>query len=565
MSAVAPCDCVIGTAAGAVRRSDELARQARLVSALRAVLARGHCHDIALVETHISYVLLTGRFAYKIKKAVSLGFLEFGTLAARRFFCDEELRLNRRLAPETYVDVVPITGSVEAPLPGGTGPAIEYALRMREFGQDELAESLLARGLLLPRHIDALAARVAAFHGRVDVAPVRGTLGAPDAILRLAAENFTELRPLQDDERDLADLDALAAWTRAQHADCASAMAQRRAQGFVRECHGDLHLGNVAIVDGAPLIFDCIEFSDELRWIDVMNEVAFMTMDLQARGRPDLAQRFLNAYLEITGDYAGLAVLRFYLVYRALVRAKVACLRAAQLGSGDVAASRRNECRAFIRLANELVRAPHPALVITHGLSGSGKTTLSQALLEQIGAVRVRTDVERKRIHAVASANGDPAAVTAELYTGAATRRTYRRVLALAQHVLAAGYPAIVDGAFLKLRQRRLARVLAARLDVPFAIVASTAREATLRQRIARRRAAANDASDADLAILDRQLRTQEPLAPFERAEVFVHDAGAPPPEAAWRRWYEQLEASGRRAHPAGSGSHRAAGRPGPR
>ena len=320
------------------------ASQARLVAALvdPAVFGPG-CKGVRHLETHISHVLLTGAHAYKIKKPVDLGFLDFTTLAQRKRYCEQELRLNRRLAPAIYLDVVAITGSVDRPVIGGDGPVVEYAVKMREFAQEALASRMLAAGALGAAHVDALAAEVAAFHGRVETAGEGTRFGSPDTILRVALQNFDSIRPMRDDPADRERQDALRAWTEREHALRLASFERRRADGFVRECHGDLHLNNIAVIDGEVTVFDCIEFNDELRWIDVMSEIAFTTMDLADRGRPDLAHRFVNAYLESTGDYAGLAVFPFYLVYRAMVRAKIACLRLGQLraGRGENGARRR--------------------------------------------------------------------------------------------------------------------------------------------------------------------------------------------------------------------------------
>ena len=503
--------------------TDDAEVQARLVTALCGAL------EATLIETHISFVLLTGTLAYKIKKAVDLGFLNFRTLSARRFHCDEELRLNRRLAPGIYLDVVPVTGTIDAPGLGGNGPVLDYAVRMREFPQDALATRALARGRLSPAHVDALAMRIAAFHRAAALAPARGTVGTPRTVLRLALQNFAELAPLLEDASDAAALSALEAWTRGEHARCAPAMARRRREGFVRECHGDLHLNNIAVVDGTPLPFDCIEFNDEMRWIDVASEIAFTTMDLYGRGRPDLAHRFLNAYLEATGDYDGLRVLRFYLVHRAMVRAKVDCLRAAQVPPGEAHAALHASFKRHLTLAGFLSRPAAPAVVITHGLAGSGKTTGTQALLEDVGGVRIRTDVERKRIHGLRAGDRPLAAVDAGLYASAATRTTYRRLLALARVATRAGYVIIVDGAFLKRWQRAMFRELSASAGIPFVIVSFVASETLLRARIARRLREARDASDADLGVLEHQLLTQEALTATERVDTVVCDSGRPP------------------------------------
>jgi hypothetical protein len=510
-----------------------LAAQARLVSALRdAAMAGAEDGRVELIETHISYVILTGQFAYKIKKAVELGFLDFRSLAARRFYCEEELRLNRRLAPKLYLEVVPITGSIENPVLEGTSAAIEYAVKMREFPQEALASRALRRGELSTVDVDTLAAKVAAFHRTTLVAPDSGPFGAPDDALRIAQQNFTQMRPLLGTAAEIADLDSLAVWTGRQHAASAASMALRRSEGFVRECHGDLHLGNIAVVDGELTIFDCIEFNEEMRWIDVMSEVAFVTMDLHDRRRPDFAHRFLNTYLEITGDYAGLSVLRFYLVYRAMVRAKVARLRAEQLAPDSAKSAALAESGDYLKIAADYAQPPHPALLITHGLAGSGKTTLSQALLELIGAVRIRTDVERKRLHDLPAAARGRNRIDAGLYAPEATRETYLRALQLAQVTSAAGWRVIVDAAFLKRWQRKLFRDLASESCVPFTIVDFVAATATLRDRIMQRLHDPHEASDADLAVLEHQVQTQDQLAPDELDDTVVYDAQRPLEEA---------------------------------
>jgi len=513
--------------------SAHLAAQARLVSALRdAAMAGAKDGRVELIETHISYVILTGQFAYKIKKALELGFLDFRSLAARRFYCEEELRLNRRLAPKLYLEVVPITGSIEIPVLEGTGAAIDYAVKMREFPQEALASRALCRGELSAADVDTLAAKVAAFHRTTLVARNGKPFGAPDSVLRVARQNFAQMRPLLDTPAEIADLDSLAAWTDRQHAASAASMALRRSEGFVRECHGDLHLGNIAVVDGELTIFDCIEFNEEMRWIDVMSEVAFVTMDLHDRGRPDFAHRFLNAYLEITGDYAGLNVLRFYLVYRAMVRAKVARLRAEQLAPGSTKSAALAESRGYLKIAADYAQPPRPALLITHGLAGSGKTTLSQVLLELIGAVRIRTDVERKRLHDLPAAARRGNGIDAGLYAPETTRETYLRALQLARVASAAGWRVIIDAAFLRRWQRQLFRDLASESGVGFTIVDFVAATATLRDRVRQRLHDPREASDADVAVLEHQVRTQERLAPDELDDTVVYDAQRPLAEA---------------------------------
>jgi aminoglycoside phosphotransferase family enzyme/predicted kinase len=481
-----------------------------------------------VLETHISRVLLTGDYAYKIKKPVDLGFLDFSTLARRHHFCEEELRLNRRLAPQLYLAVLPITGDVRRPRLAGTGPVIEYAVKMREFPQEAQLDRMLRRGELKTEHVTALARRVADFHDGTAVAAADSPFGGAEEVWRPALQNFRQIRPYLDNAGDREALDALQVWSERTHQRLADVWAERKRDGCIRECHGDMHLGNIAWVDGEPLIFDCIEFSDELRWIDVISEAAFVVMDLHDRGRADLAYRFLNDYLQRRGDYGGLRVLRFYLVYRALVRAKIACIRLAQPG---LAEAERDEVRArarrYLELARSFTRPVPTPLIITHGLSGSGKTTVSDALVESGGAVRVRSDVERKRLFGLAPEVRTGSAVAAGLYSAEAGVRTYERLAGLARTIITAGLPAIVDAAFLQRAQRAQFRALAAELGVPFVIFHCRAAPALLRQRIQRRAAERRDASEADLVVLEHQIAGEEPLMPDEADRVFTIDSGA--------------------------------------
>ena len=283
----------------------------------------------------------------------------------------------------------------------------------------------------------------------------------------------------------------------------------------------------MALIDDKILIFDCLEFNERLRWIDVMSEVAFVTMDLQDRGRPGLAHRFLNDYLQHSGDYQGLSVLRFYQVYRALVRAKVACLRLAQEG---LSAAQRDDIRGhyrqYLRLAEHYTRAAPTPLIITHGLSGSGKTTISDVLLECSGAIRIRSDVERKRLFGLSSTARSGSAVAADLYSPEANHQTYQHLAALARSIISAGFAAIVDAAFLKRSQREQFHRLADDLQVPFVIFHCDAPIDLLRQRIEQREMRGRDPSEATLQVLEHQLLTQDPLHTDEADNIFTVNAG---------------------------------------
>jgi aminoglycoside phosphotransferase family enzyme/predicted kinase len=480
-------------------------QQTTLIDALRRTLEQ----PVEMVETHISWVLLAGDHAYKIKKAVDLGFLDFSSLEKRRFYCAEELRLNRRLAPDLYLEVLPIAGSADHPVLNGPGPTIEYAVKMRRFPQSCLLDQVLLRGELTPETVDAIARGIADFHGRTAIADHESPFGTPERTYLPVAENFAQIRSRLRDKDDLIHLSELERWSEREYQARIDALAARKARGFVRECHGDLHLGNMALLDGEAVPFDCIEFSDNLRWIDVISEAAFLAMDLQDRGRPDLARRFLNAYLERTGDYAGLEVLRYYLVYRAMVRAKVACIRA---GQERLSADHWTQYRHHIQLATEFTRPFQPFLAITHGLSGSGKTTVSQSLLEAVNLFRVRSDIERKRLHGLKPEARSGAGTGGGIYSPEANQLTYRRLAEMARGIIQSGFSAIVDAAFLKQRERAAFRELAQEISVPFVILDVTAPENRLRERVKQRMQHGRDASEADITVLENQLRNSDPL-----------------------------------------------------
>jgi len=297
----------------------------------------------------------------------------------------------------------------------------------------------------------------------------------------------------------------------------------------VRECHGDLHLGNVVLIDGEPTLFDALEFDARLRWGDVMGDVGFLAMDLADRGMDALAARFVNAYLERTGDYEGLRVLRFYTVYRAMVRAKIERIRAGQLAAPEAREAALAAFERYLSLARRLAGAGSPVLIAMHGPSGSGKTHYSQRLVESLGAVRVRSDVERKRMHGLAAGDTSGASPGEGIYSQGEGRRTYARLAEIAQIALESRFPVIVDATCLERSQRDLFHGVALRAHAPFRIVSCTAPLATLRSRVARRAGLRADASEANLAILDLQLASRQELGADEMRHTTVietqHDA----------------------------------------
>lgn len=502
-----------------------LNEQQTLIRALAGVLAR-EAGAVQMYETHISWVLVAGEDAYKFKKAVRFDFLDFSSLDARRFYCHEELRLNRRLASDLYRDVVAVTGTIDAPFIGVAGVPIEYAVKMRAFAQQSLWSERIAQRTLTMADVEQLAVKLAQFHASAAVASGDAAWGTPATLQRLADDTLAAIAARLGADEDRRRIDHLAAWQNSRITALAATFMERRARGFVRECHGDLHVGNILTIGDRVEAFDCIEFSPALRWIDVIDDLAFIVMELQMHGLPRHAARLLNRYLESSGDYEGLAVLDFYRMQRALVRCKVALLRRDQSSAGRPASTEANEPEStavvaevmrYLACACNIMTQAQAAIILMHGFSGSGKSTAALQLVDCLNAIRLRSDVERKRLH---GSDRPPAAVGDGIYDAAASDATYARLQALAAVAVAAGRVAVIDAAFLERHRRDAFRQLATELGVPLLIVDVMLPEPLLRARIADRRLAGTDPSDADAAVLAHQLAYHDRLADEEFAEV---------------------------------------------
>jgi aminoglycoside phosphotransferase family enzyme/predicted kinase len=492
--------------------------QSILVGAFVALL-RHSSANVQLFETHLSWVMVADDFAYKIKKAIHFDFVDCRTLEARHFYCKEELRLNRRLAPDLYLAVLPILGPPNDPQLDGFGTAIEYAVKMCAFAQPALWNYRIAHGLISAAEIDALAIQIARFHQNIDRAQRASAWGAPHMIAAAAQETLDEIAVY---DRDAAAI--LQQWENKKQQRLHDVFELRKADGWIKECHGDLHSGNILTTDDiAPKVevFDCIDFNASLRWIDVINDIAFVCMDLHYLQRPDLAARLLNQYLEIGGDYAGLAVFRYYQTHRALVRSKVAFLRAGQcLPDSPDAKDYAQRCRHYLDFALGLAQAKPGLIMITHGPAGSGKSTFSRLLVEALGAVQLRSDIERKRMRGLAPNSRAGKAPDSTLYDPETTQATYRRLMVLARQVGETGLPVIIDAVFATVQQRRQFQSLAKVLGLRFIIFDMRASETTMQARILARTRLNRDPSDADLTVLARQLAEHEALTDDEMQHV---------------------------------------------
>jgi len=475
---------------------------------------------VQLVETHISWVFLVGDLAYKLKKPVKLDFLDFSTPALRQHFCEEELRLNRRFAPGLYLGLSTLVETATGLAVDAPGRVVDHAVRMRRFDREQELDALLARDAVDAPLLEDFGRRLARQHESAPRAGTREPWARPGRTLEACRENFTALRRV-DDPALQERVERLSRWTESAFRRLLPRLERRRLAGRFRECHGDLHCANVVRHDGEFWAFDALEFDPGLHWIDVANDLAFLYMDLRVRGHPGLAAALLDGWLSEGGDYDALGVLPFYDVYRAAVRAKVAAIRAGQhpgRGTGD-----REGIERYLRYATEALSERPRHLVAMTGPSGAGKSRLAARLLAPLEAVRIRSDVERKRLAGLAP--GD--AGDAKLYSSAMTARTYAQLRDLAASALRDGASVVVDAASLRADERRGFAAVAREAGVPFTLLSLVADRDLLARRIRARQAAGGDPSEATVDVMERQLRQAEPLQPDELPDAIRLDAAA--------------------------------------
>lgn len=523
----------------------------RIDAALRRPVTYPHpAGRMQRIETHLSVVYLAGRFAYKIVKPVRFGFVDLATLAQRRRCALAGYRLNRAFAAPLYLDVwtlaargrrcVLVRDARDGALRRGDEP-LAYVVRMRRFDAREVLATRLATDGFDDADIDALARRLAHDHTHASRRTPRSGFGSAPHVAAQCRAVLDALDTLGAPHGALADT-GLRAWCEAELAGLAPQLQARHALGFVRACHGDLHLGNIVRWRHRVLMFDCIEFDEALRWIDVASDLAFLLMDIAAHDRADCAQRLLADWLDLTGDYGALAVLPLYTVYRALVRVLTAQLR------GDAADSARYLRVAMAAAATVREQRARPCLLLCHGVSGSGKSLASSALATRIDAVRLSSDTVRKRL----AGRADHERLPATAYTVRAIDEVYDHLLAQAATVLDSGRTTLVDATFLHERHRAKFFALARRLCVPVAILVFHASRAALYARVAQRAAAGRDASDADASVLTAQFAQLEPLSADERACAIVFDPDVEPTayrsEAFWQPLLDALYAGSMRA-----------------
>lgn len=485
---------------------------------------------VSMEQTHISYVFLAGDFVYKIKKPVRFTFLDFSTLEQRRKLCHEEVRLNRRLAPDVYLGVLSLClESGELCLREGDDPgAIEYVVHMRRLPHDRLLDRLLDLGQVDVPMVEGIALALAEFHSRAACAPEITANGSPTSVWAILKDNYDNGRRFRGISLDESDDEAIQEFSRSFLDSRAELLRQRQQQGKIRECHGDLHSEHICLTD--PLvIFDCIEFNTQFRYIDVVSDIAFLTMDLDYHGRPDLSQALLRQYQAAAQDPDVHELAPFYQCYRAYVRGKVDSLKSTE---SDVPEAERQQALAGARrhfeLAYRYTWAATPALVVVCGLSGSGKTSVAERLARRTGFLHVNSDIVRKQLAGIVP-TARPAAVPAALppavstgtyesgiYSREFSQRTYAALLEAALQSLSHGCGVILDATFQLRRGREEARAIANQMSVPVLFVECECSPEETQRRLQQRQARADSPSDADWNVYLRQKQAYEPFTEGE-------------------------------------------------
>jgi aminoglycoside phosphotransferase family enzyme/predicted kinase len=500
-------------------------------------------------QTHVSAVFLAGPFVWKVKKPVNPGFLDFSTLEKRRHFCEEEVRLNRRLAPQVYLGVVPVVRTARGLRFEGQGEVVEWAVKMQRLPDQASLAAMLKRGELGVQVVESLARRLAAFHRGAEASESIAELGRFDRVARVVLHVLARAASQVGTTVSDAVFVRVKALLKDALRRAQPLIEARAARGVPRDCHGDLHLDHVYCFPDRPppddlVIIDCIEFSERLRFIDPVADMAFTFMDLAFHGRRDLARTFAEAWFGASGDQEGRALLPLYAAYRATVRGLVEGL---ELAEREVPEDERSDlltrARAHWLLALAELEEPgrKPCLLLVAGLPGTGKSSLSQGLAERAGFSVVRSDVVRKELAGLPSLEQAPLPLPQSLYTPAWNERTYAECLDRAGGLLFEGRRVVVDATFRQERQRQAFLQAAVRWGVPSGILLCQAGAETVRRRLEARRAGA---SDADWSVYCRHAEGWEQVG--ARAGQTLHVLSTEgSPEQVLSRALEALRQSG--------------------
>lgn len=498
---------------------------------------------VTALQTHISFIFLAGPHAYKVKKPVRFSFLDFSTSALRHRFCNEEVRLNRRLAADVYQATASIVASGSKFHLGAAEDtqALDYVVVMRRLDSRQMLSAQLSAGTVTLTDIDRIVDRLVPFYRGADRSDAVRRYGAPENVLASMDADFEEMRRFRGDTIDAADDERLAQYCRSEVTRWAETLARRAATGHVCEGHGDLHCDNVCLEASGVVIFDCIEFNPAFRCRDIASDIAFLAMDLEHYARPDLARHFVDRVSDELNDPQLPSLVPMFACHRAYIRGKVGSLKSAEPEvSPEERAEARATARSFFELALRYTWKGSSFLVVACGLSGTGKSSLARTLATRTGALHINSDVVRKTLAGLPLTSRVGRRDEAGLYSPAFSGRTYTEMFAQAEAALASGGRVILDGTFLRRVDRDAARALAERYGVPVLVVSCIAPEPEVVARLRERSAADVDASDADERVYRSQRRQAESIADEESGTSIVVDT-TDELSAASRRVEERL------------------------
>jgi uncharacterized protein len=505
----------------------------QLPEAAQALLNPGIYPDkttsVEMMQTQMSFIFLTGKYVYKLKKPVDLGFLDYTTLDRRRFFCEQEVELNRRLCPEVYLGVIPVTRQKTGLALGKSGETVDFTVKMLYLPQDCMLNVLLERNRVQPEMLERVAQKLADFHSRAATNAWISSFGRLEAVKVNTDQNFSQTLPYLDKAVTSGQINRLKNYTDDFYTRQAGLLRQRAEQQKIRDCHGDLHAQHICFSDNI-YIYDCIEFSDRFRYCDVASEIAFLAMDLDHHGRADLSRAFVEAYISASGDRQIKDLLKFYKIYRAHVRGKVGCFKYNDHYISEMERKQTLEAaRGYFELADSYAH-PRPRLFITVGLVGSGKSTLAQTISKRLGLSVLSSDIIRKQLAGIAPTEHRFEEIDSGIYSAEFSQKTYRKMFAEAEVILKDGDSVIMDATFLKAEERRKAAALAQATGADFFVIECRLDEAKTRQRLTQR--LKNTAiSDGRWEIYEPQKRKFEPVTEFPAGQVFSIDSARNLPE----------------------------------
>ncbi len=478
---------------------------------------------VTVRETHISTLFLTDHFVYKVKKPVDFGFLDFTTLSARHFFCQQEVRLNRRLSPGVYLGVLVIYESERGIHLEAKGDVVEYAVKMRRIPEARMMDRLLARGEIDADIIRKIALKLVGFHSRARTDPEISLYGTVARVAKNTEENFRQTEAFIGTTLTPEQFERITAYTRGFLERRRSLFRRRVAEERIRDCHGDIRMEHICIVEPI-VIFDCIEFNRRFRYTDVAADLAFLAMDLDFHHRADLSRALVETYIEYSQDWELLKVIRFYKCYRAYVRGKVESFQSAGNALTEEARKKHlSQARKYFALADTYADA-QPYLLITSGLTGTGKSRLAEALASELDLALFQSDPIRKEISRVAPEDHRFEAFGKGIYSQETSRKTYQTLLSEAEEALRQGRPVILDATYLKQAQRDAAQRLADRHRAPFFVIEVTCPEEEVKKRLSDRIREVGTISDGRWEIYLSQKEIREPITGISPAQHFIID-----------------------------------------